>query len=137
MNKGTQKKSILINLTLIEFVNSNEILNEYFQFSRQPKNQPKKKKGQEEVTTSPSKRRNDNSNDIYNQIKMSNNDINKNNNNPKNIALLKSLKEEIDQLENEKNVKHNFQIISINIGIRTRNTIFKEKFKNAQKRRLQ
>lgn len=109
MNKGTQKKSILINLTLIEFVNSNEILNEYFQFSRQPKNQPKKKKGQEEVTTSPSKRRNDNSNDIYNQIKMSNNDINKNNNNPKNIALLKSLKEEIDQLENEKNVKHNFK----------------------------
>lgn len=105
MNKGTQKKSILINLTLIEFVNSNEILKEYFQFSRQPKNQQKKKKGQEEIITSPSKMKNDNSNDIYNQIKLTNNELNNNNNNPKNIALLKSLKEEIDQLENEKNVK--------------------------------
>ena len=42
--------------------------------------------------------------DIFSQFNMNKNELIQNTNNPQNMALLKSLKEEIDQLESEKNV---------------------------------
>ena len=78
-------------------MNANEILNEYFMFSKQPKQFHKKSKGNVDLTKKESY-------DIFSQFNMNKNEIIQNTNNPQNMALLKSLKEEIDQLENEKNV---------------------------------
>ena len=78
-------------------MNANEILNEYFMFSKQPKKLKKKSKVNVDLTKKDSY-------DIFSQFNMNKNELIQNTNNPQNMALLKSLKEEIDQLESEKNV---------------------------------
>ena len=78
-------------------MNANEILNEYFMFSKQPKQFQKKSKVNVDLTKKDSY-------DIFSQFNMNTNELIQNTNNPQNMALLKSLKEEIDQLESEKNV---------------------------------
>lgn len=78
-------------------MNANEILNEYFMFSKQPKQFQKKSKANVDLTKKDSY-------DIFSQFNMNKNELIQNTNNPQNMALLKSLKEEIDQLESEKNV---------------------------------
>ena len=78
-------------------MNANEILNEYFMFSKQPKQFQKKSKVNVDLTKKDSY-------DIFSQFNMNKNELMQNTNNPQNMALLKSLKEEIDQLESEKNV---------------------------------
>lgn len=78
-------------------MNANEILNEYFMFSKQPKQFQKKSKVNVDLTKKDSY-------DIFSQFNMNKNELIQNTNNPQNMALLKSLKEEIDQLESEKNV---------------------------------
>ena len=78
-------------------MNANEILNEYFMFSKQPKQFQKKSKVNFDLTKKDSY-------DIFSQFNMNKNELIQNTNNPQNMALLKSLKEEIDQLESEKNV---------------------------------
>ena len=66
-------------------------------FSKQPKQFQKKSKINVDLTKKESY-------DIFSQFNMNKNELIQNTNNPQNMALLKSLKEEIDQLENEKNV---------------------------------
>ena len=66
-------------------------------FSKQPKQFQKKSKINVDLTKKDSY-------DIFSQFNMNKNELIQNTNNPQNMALLKSLKEEIDQLENEKNV---------------------------------
>lgn len=66
-------------------------------FSKQPKQFQKKSKVNVDLTKKDSY-------DIFSQFNMNKNELIQNTNNPQNMALLKSLKEEIDQLENEKNV---------------------------------
>ena len=78
-------------------MNANEILNEYFMFSKQPKQFQKKSKVNVDLTKKDSY-------DIFSQFNMNKNELIQNTNDPQNMALLKSLKEEIDQLESEKNV---------------------------------
>ena len=78
-------------------MNANEILNEYFMISKQPKQFQKKSKVNVDLTKKDSY-------DIFSQFNMNKNELIQNTNNPQNMALLKSLKEEIDQLESEKNV---------------------------------
>ena len=78
-------------------MNANEILNEYFMFSKQPKQFQKKSKVNVDLTKKDSY-------EIFSQFNMNKNELIQNTNNPQNMALLKSLKEEIDQLESEKNV---------------------------------
>ena len=78
-------------------MNANEILNEYFMFSKQHKQFQKKSKVNVDLTKKDSY-------DIFSQFNMNKNELIQNTNNPQNMALLKSLKEEIDQLESEKNV---------------------------------
>ena len=78
-------------------MNANEILNEYFMFSKQPKQFQKKSKVNVDLTKKDSY-------DIFSQFNMNKNELIQNTNNPQNMALLKSLKEEIDQVESEKNV---------------------------------
>ena len=78
-------------------MNANEILNEYFMFSKQPKQFQKKSKVNVDLKKKDSY-------DIFSQFNMNKNELIQNTNNPQNMALLKSLKEEIDQLESEKNV---------------------------------
>ena len=73
-------------------MNANEILNEYFMFSKQPKQFQKKSKVNVDLTKKDSY-------DIFSQFNMNKNELIQNTNNPQNMALLKSLKEEIDQLE--------------------------------------
>lgn len=80
-------------------MNANEILNEYFMFSKQPKQFQKKSKVNVDLTKKDSY-------DIFSQFNMNKNELIQNTNNPQNMALLKSLKEEIDQLESEKNVNN-------------------------------
>ena len=72
-------------------MNANEILNEYFMFSKQPKQFQKKSKVNVDLTKKDSY-------DIFSQFNMNKNELIQNTNNPQNMALLKSLKEEIDQL---------------------------------------
>lgn len=66
-------------------------------FSKQPKQFQKKSKVNIDLTKKDSY-------DIFSQFNMNKNELIQNTNNPQNMALLKSLKEEIDQLESEKNV---------------------------------
>ena len=66
-------------------------------FSKQPKQFQKKSKANVDLTKKDSY-------DIFSQFNMNKNELIQNTNNPQNMALLKSLKEEIDQLESEKNV---------------------------------
>ena len=66
-------------------------------FSKQPKQFQKKSKVKVDLTKKDSY-------DIFSQFNMNKNELIQNTNNPQNMALLKSLKEEIDQLESEKNV---------------------------------
>ncbi len=66
-------------------------------FSKQPKQFQKKSKVNVDLTKKDSY-------DIFSQFNMNKNELIQNTNNPQNMALLKSLKEEIDQLESEKNV---------------------------------
>ena len=66
-------------------------------FSKQHKQFQKKSKVNVDLTKKDSY-------DIFSQFNMNKNELIQNTNNPQNMALLKSLKEEIDQLESEKNV---------------------------------
>ena len=68
-------------------------------FSKQPKQFQKKSKVNVDLTKKDSY-------DIFSQFNMNKNELIQNTNNPQNMALLKSLKEEIDQLESEKNVNN-------------------------------
>ena len=61
-------------------------------FSKQPKQFQKKSKVNVDLTKKDSY-------DIFSQFNMNKNELIQNTNNPQNMALLKSLKEEIDQLE--------------------------------------